>query len=1605
MPGPAIIEGFKQNAAILIAIDEYTNGIPELQTPVADAEKLEQVLRDAHGFRTHLVKNTDATSAKLKGLLSCLETKIEKDDRVLFYFAGHGTALQSDDGPRGFLLPQDADRSSDGNYLAMEDLNKALSALKCRHMLVILDCCFAGALRWGATRDLVLPITSLHRQRYEWFIQDAAWQAIASAAHDQKALDVAAARPLGYRDDTDSKDHSPFASALIRGLEGAADMAAQGGVPDGVITATELYSFLQGELLPKRAGDFRQTPIFWPMPKHDKGEFVFLAPGKPLSLPEAPLLDEDANPWRGLEPYEAKHADLFRGRDAVTKNLIARVFNERLVAVTGPSGVGKSSIVRAGLLPALRDRPLDVITVRPGPLPFASLARAFLDTLPEEAGLPDASQLAKASDALAAWLKGRSGERETLLVIDQAEELITMSRDDQVATKFLDLIDCALQAGGHRLRVVFTVRSEFEPQFAQSPLKACWAAARFLVPPMTQDELRRVIEEPAAVKVMRFEPSELVDRLVNEVVQMPGALPLLSFALSQMYGNYLKRHSDDRALTDEDYNALGGGVPGALRARADQIIKTVDEGTARRVLERMVSVDSGEYARRRVPKLEFAVGDAAEQRRVDHVIKQLEDARLVVTDSVAGQPSLELAHDALIFGWARLLSWVREDSQRIAALRRLTGDEREWELADRKKNDLLWSDAARSVVAQELLSADYPGLNGGEQDFAKASLDRSKKNSRIRTLTFASLSALALIAAAVAGLYGIGVWQSKVDQLLAAARSAHSAGDAARAYAFSLAALEKTGGWLPSGQRKTMAQSLINSDINAGVPMVYPQLEATFSVTLSEKGNLVAVVGRTKGDAAAQKNTLMIGPPNNLEAKVIKGMFTAGTFRPGHNEYYVASRSDKFFTIERFDPSTANQTGHFVIPGMKLADGRYKNLLNPTMVDEMRFSADGKTLLIAGWTSPDENGILASPWRAYLNVESGEVDQYASPDQQVDLPYAVKSQHVAYSPDGFRAASIGIANVYLDDLSHPGRVVVGSHGQGAPLDVAISPSGKQILSGGDAGSATLFRQSSDGTWKGYNLSLPGNEDVELVRFVSEDQIAVSRSDSSINVSWIKSQAPRPEPRGRPIRDAAAIPVDAAQPPIFADTRTLRGHTGKIQSLIVDTKHKRLLSAGEDRDIRIWGLESGERRILRGSERAVEGLTLSGSADWLLSWGVGGKILAWRLPEGISLAYTNTFPDKKFEDSVQTDSYLGAGDGSSLMAYVHRLDSHFIEGLKVADNGRRVLAGYYGGPVVAWDRDTSNVQTLGVSEGIINISKDGEYLTVSNADAHGNSKVFKRSEGYSRAYTTAGEAILNNGQWVTIERGTPVFRSLTELSAQDAPKIDNYLSEGEVRRFSEDGEWLVSLQKKRYCLWKKPFKSAGSCGRTPAPWSFVRSDPVFSGNQMLAMAAGADGNRLVQVDLVSEAVSVFETGELASIFVLSNNGSYIAAAGRFGELYLGNASDFRLREIGRHARQIQSLAFSDDGNWIATGGLDRMVKVWSTSTLDSAQYEFLNPIERIEFDRRFARWLVTSGSSVFAVPLFESGQVQTALERVSNVRVDQKNLSSTRIDAIGVVAFP
>jgi uncharacterized caspase-like protein len=182
---------FERNLAVIIGIDTYEKGIPPLTTAANDAKKIAQLLQDEHQYhQVWTFLDDSATRSHLEELLQeTLPNTVQANDRLVFYFAGHGIALPGEEGPQGYLIPQDAKLGDSTTYIRMTEVEEALTQLSCRHCLVILDCCFAGAFRWASTRDIAVVPESMYKKRYDRFITDPVRQVITSAAYDQKALD------------------------------------------------------------------------------------------------------------------------------------------------------------------------------------------------------------------------------------------------------------------------------------------------------------------------------------------------------------------------------------------------------------------------------------------------------------------------------------------------------------------------------------------------------------------------------------------------------------------------------------------------------------------------------------------------------------------------------------------------------------------------------------------------------------------------------------------------------------------------------------------------------------------------------------------------------------------------------------------------------------------------------------------------------------------------------------------------------------------------------------------------------------------------------------------------------------------------------------------------------------------------------------------------------------------------------------------------------------------------------------------------------------------------------------------------------------------------
>ncbi len=375
-------------------------------------------------------------------------------------------------------------------------------------------------------------------------------------------------------------------------------------------------------------------------------------------------------PYRGLEVFREEDAPFFFGREAFTEALRAAVADQSLVAVVGRSGSGKSSVVRAGLVPSLR-RPdghqvWEIVTLLPGAHPLQALAGALLPLLePEMSETDRLVEINKQAGHLAAGdlslhqvidrvIEKQPGTNRLLLVVDQWEELYTQAKSTEAkghVVRFIDQLLAATDAAP--VTVVLTLRSDFySDALLHRGLADALPKAQVNLGPMTRQELERAVTQPAEKVGLRFDTG-LVDSLLDDVGDEPGNLPLMEFALKALW----EARRGERLLY-EVYKDMGG-VQGAIAKRAETLYARLDpaqQQAAERVFTKLVrpGEETGD-TRRRAGFDEFDEPDRALVRSLAG-----KEARLLVTghDTATNRETVEVAHEALIREWGRLTGWV-----------------------------------------------------------------------------------------------------------------------------------------------------------------------------------------------------------------------------------------------------------------------------------------------------------------------------------------------------------------------------------------------------------------------------------------------------------------------------------------------------------------------------------------------------------------------------------------------------------------------------------------------------------------------------------------------------------------------------------------------------------------------------------------------------------------------------------------------------------------------------------------------------------------------------------------------------------------------------------
>ena len=446
------------------------------------------------------------------------------------------------------------------------------------------------------------------------------------------------------------------------------------------------------------------------------------APGPDVAYDQT----SDICPYQGLEVFDEEHAQFFFGRERDVQRLVEKLKTTRFLAVLGASGSGKSSLVRAGLIPALRAGALPqsetatICVFKPGSRPLTSLTAKLLHlSSGKHAMQTTLDQMEKDERtlhlAVALALADKPAGR-IVWVIDQFEEVFTLCSDEKERASFLGNLIYASSIPDGQSTVLLTMRADFLPKCADWPdLAARVAAQQFLVSPMNADMLRHAIQEPARRVNLGFE-AVIVDTILADVASEPGALPLVEHALLELW-----KRRRDHTLTLDGYRE-SGGVKGAIAKTAEETFKNFspDEQTiVRRIMLRLTQLGEGTEDTRRRVAINEIVTTSSEAGAVQRVIKAMADARLLTTTYSMPDIFLDVSHEALIRGWPRLRQWLDEDRAGLRVHRRITETAEEWQGANRD-DDLLYR-GAKLMQAQEWGERHEVELNPLEREFLSAS--------------------------------------------------------------------------------------------------------------------------------------------------------------------------------------------------------------------------------------------------------------------------------------------------------------------------------------------------------------------------------------------------------------------------------------------------------------------------------------------------------------------------------------------------------------------------------------------------------------------------------------------------------------------------------------------------------------------------------------------------------------------------------------------------------------------------------------------------------------------------------------------------------------------
>ena len=984
-------------------------------------------------------------------------------------------------------------------------------------------------------------------------------------------------------------------------------------------------------------------------------------------------------PYQGLFAFQATDAPVFFGREQFTQTLVTAVNHKALVAVVGPSGSGKSSVVFAGLVAQirLRDRrtpPYRIVSFRPGGSPFDALAKALLQELPEVTLTTQEPQILEPSQSrrfkrlelavelqqdqhalyqlIAKWVQYSAGAR-LLLIADQFEELYTLCAEDQRLTFLESLLNAVQLAPAFTL--VLTLRADFYGYaLSDRRFSDVLQDSVYNLGPMSQAELQRAIGQPAAQRQVQLEAG-LAEQLMQATWGYAGRLPLLEFALTQLWA---RQH--EGWLTHQAYAEIGG-VEAAIANQAEAVyagLHPVDQLRVQRIFVQLVEPGAGTEPSRRL-----ATRDEVGTMNWD-LVSHLASSRLVVTNRHAAtrEETVEIVHEALLRHWGRLERWLQSDHEFRCWQEDLRQARRQWEGSGQEDEALLRG--KRLLDAQDWYDRRRDELSSSDRAFIQRSLamqERERKQRRRkRQGVIAILMAGLMVALTLAGIAWWGWQNAAIREVKALSTSSNALFVSDKRLD---ALLESLRAW-----QKSQKLAWIDPDTQTQVEGAVRQ--ATYGA--NERNRLSGHQDVVYGVAFSPDGQLMATASGDKTAKLWQPDGTLlSTLRDHTNGVYnVAFSPDGQLIV------TASLDGTAILwnrHGTKLRtlQGHRAGVYGTA------FSPDSQTVATA--SGDDQIKLWSRDGRLLKTFASQSSGLYA----------------VAFSPDGQHMVSAGVdGSVKLWQFDGTLLKTLLGH-SGSVYGVAFSPDGQQIASVGEDNTLRLWTREGDL----FKLLQGHSSRVFGVAFSPDGQTLASASRDKTVKLWR--------------RDGTLL-------------KTLGGHEAEVWAVAFSPDHRTLATGSSDRTVRLWDRTETLLTTLMGHTDSVKAVAFSPDGQVVATASEDKTVKLWQL-RGSLVRMLDESMKKMTSVAFAADGSLAAAgkdqmvrlwqrDGTAVNSIIRH--GATINAVAISPNGQMIATAGDDRTVKLWRRDGQLLHTLeGNRSDVFDVafSPDGELIAAAGRD--------------------------------------------------------------------------------------------------------------------------------------------------------------------------------------------------------------------------------------------------------------------------------------------------